>query len=803
MNRIYYLRITGFGDNGSQYTLTTATPPAAWSGVSIQALREIPAAIRASVEPFESVGKDAQMEFTLNCAAQFRSTLGPLFQAAPEFITDEAGGTLRLARAALKSDTAIYCHDGDVTGTDVDSEIWVDGECMTVTAKTEVPDDAPNDAYMVTELTVTRGAYGTRVAHHGSAQSEAMYAEIILGVSNSGFVGPEVSSGPIGWSGQEVEFGWIDDTGAEFELFVGVLSEEPQIEGSPLLLRLTANSISMLLRHAVYSAPLAWSAVPPRPDFIGGTSAPQSWDKPLFVSRDQCGTPVWEYARFVQGSRWVILKLGERALVQQAARVVASYIDGVQWVIFNLYAYPLPTAEISSIDTWLSNVFAWGEGEKIHGYGENLFTSAGSTQLEIDLGVNLNGDYAATIETPSMLRDVLRGAERVEYAQPLESTTIYDFIGDELPDGCCLGFDADKYRSTLLTDTANNYANQFGPAFFPIFEDKKFLDLLGGVYRVSAQALITDSKGKLGVFQWGRFNLSLASTTTGAHSRQWELTPGVATGNAHFAPRVVIDYEGFQFPIRDYITSARLPASQAYRSPLEIKAPYYASRSYRWREVVSEYAYGGKTFSRDFQDDDNLEVGQTLIISHTDVPGPTGALGGRVTGQIISCSLNFMTRVKSIVVFVRNWDVNGDRRKGWASSAKVVSWNAGTKVLTLAANEFTTTDATPSADAASFQWGASFIPVNVQLVDKHGDQIDVNTAIARSGNTITMQNAFTATPSAGDMLILSGLGVQEAAISGLSGQYSIGGYAPAFLADEGASTAQDVDGTERQAGRYG
>jgi len=806
-DRTFYLRLTGFGSDGVLHTIVSRTPPATWSdggSTVLQCLMRVPASIRASVEVFEPYGKDAQLDFTLNCIPSLRTDyLGRLFSAAPQFITDEAGGVLRLAQALKKSDTELYCYDGDVDETDIDSEIWVDGECLLVTDKEEVEDRYPS-TLMVTKLTVERGRYGTRVMHHGFAFTAAMASDVTRGLSQTGYVGPEIGLGPSGWHGQEIEFGAIDETGAESVLFVGILAEAPKMSGSPLMLNLTARSISSVLRSATFEPPKAWNARPPKPDFISQSSAVGSWDQFLLVSRDQYGTDVWEYATFCYGDKWVVLKLGERELVEAEFRAVqTSQSESATYVFASLYKYPLPTVTQGTLNAWPPLVQAYGEKDTIHGFGAAMFTADGEEQ-----SYTINPVWSTAgedvIDNGEFIRDVLQNADRVEYAMKLTANTVIgDFVGDDYPAGCCLGFDTSKYIG-FPADQSRQFNGVYeNTIFFPASHRGKKLgdDILAPLYKSVAAGIVSNSNGKIGVLRWGVFNRNvIPSPVTAASSDSWDLTPGVTDGPEYFAPRVVVRMRGFEQEVENFFTSSQLPAAFAFTSPLEVNVPFYAKQGgFEWGSVVANYPFGGMTYQRQFMDA-SIEVGDAIEVAHADVCGPTGALGGTLIGQVISVDRNFETRQRTVVVFVQNWNQHGDQRKGWAASGKVVSWNAGTKVLTIEANYFTNSADTPNRDSAAFDFGVDF---GVWLVDKHFTVRDTNTLTDVGVNTLTMQNAFTVTPGVSDFIIFAAFNSQEYAAASLTGYNATAGFAPAFLADDGASIAQDTDGTEHQVGRYG
>lgn len=103
------------------------------------------------------------------------------------------------------------------------------------------------------------------------------------------------------------------------------------------------------------------------------------------------------------------------------------------------------------------------------------------------------------------------------------------------------------------------------------------------------------------------------------------------------------------------------------------------------------------------------------------------------------------------------WQFYGDLKVGKiAPAARVTGWNAGTKTLTVAANEYTETDADgglPTADASAFAKGQKVRLINADGTPVSGvNKADTEEVVDVSGNTIEVTGDWGITPASGDIL---------------------------------------------------
>lgn len=788
---VHFVRIGGVTNgSGTVYTFTTRTPPATWSGTSVNAL-DTPITVKAAPMKFlGSLSSAPSISITLRQAG---SQTAPILQKQSRSSLVRSAATnaaVRLTSFVRKSSSALSVTDSAPFL--VGAYYWIGAQAFKVTGK---PDS--------TTLSVNRDQLGT-------------YRAAIPIPS----VGPTFNTLPPSTKGLPVTAGVIDSAGNEEIRFRGFVDSVGIASG--LRISIGVRSAIQQIRDAIYSPPVARNApVPasagadPRRD---GYMMIRDWED-LEVDADMYGPSVSDAG---DGAKW------------DRVRWVGS---GGEWLVTSVEYLSTTTEDGRKIDRYTPPVWTGSATVPIavHSFGKN------ATVYELQSAMAQQEHIRAVFDDLDRAEWCYAYADGPEWA-PL----VQDLLVRDEPYGSGMGIHTD-YLSTDFEGTANarlpqagigvpvvlrNTRRRFDDWTMPAMESKKWSDLFrDGFFRPIFRGLATDSAGRLRAMNW----LEDPGSSFGDVK---EITEAHAIGSGSYKIEdKQIDAIGlyvlnFGFETRKITETGERRASRRtkvedigeYQANVfnpdsshaelaqvdEVEIPGTIGADDLWADVITDlartalYMFGTavEILTLDIQPNVTVTPGDRVTITRRDFPKANGTFDTSSTVTLEGFALGAgidRGRIQSLRIAVTGRSTDPAPTLGtWAPVATVTGWDAGSKYATISANNWTSTTHPIGITADYKAWDlldwAGGETAAVIICDADFSTLGTGT-LTNVHSTLGLKlTGTTATPAAGNLIIPAAYDSQTAAFKAATWQDGKGGPVVFLSGSNGELGAAGADG---------
>lgn len=729
-----WLRVLGFGDANGAYLITGG---GTWSGsypsgasastTILPVLAALPAIPGSRIDPLAAVGADSTIEFELVLDADYSATLATLWRSAQP--------DTRAAQFIGISGTSATVDDGAALSTGI---AWIGPEAVNIT---NIAGDT---------ITITRAQVGTYARRHAARSSQ--YA---------GQIGAAISTTYPGAAGAWVEYG----RGSRV-MWRGIVSRAPV--RSAMSVTLSCDSLMQAIRHRLYQPQEA----------VGWTRATLIYRGSETVG-DAIRGPVW-YGKNGRTSGGV-----PPILYANKLGVMFNPLDGDPGATH--YAYV-----IGDGDKWI--ILACDGGDPVEVNGANNLVYALTLDDATDILCCGEGMAIVPLEGVARLRhaaSVVSSINRVQVAAVITGNLQFEEVLARIlgsaddTDGSPLqtaGLPAawvqlipPSYRGTGIFVPPNA---GFAFALPPTIEPYKLMDPIAQWCSLLGLGLTHDD-GEIRLIDWRASDTDLAVELSRITSIDYEWERDQTKARPVLAVQSTMSSRADRVAVRvrdlgseGSVTAIDARVYVSVRSGLDALANpaeyvdggwLFAGRSADWYDPIGESLVDMWGASRPIMslacleptDLDDVRVGQIVTVNASDpldIPLEDGTMSTTPRNLLV---IEVATEPGGGAIALRAVDLGVAETARWEPSAKVVSFNAGTGVVTVEANEFTSTSFAPTSDAAAF---SAVLFEDLLLRDSTGATLDQNTLGAIGTNTLTI-SGWTVDPVAGNFLTGKASGV--------------------------------------------